>query len=124
MPVYCTGVGKVLLSGLSNSDFNKIMRKQKFIKYTDNTITDPEELKEELEKIRDRGYATDNQEYMEGLRCVAVPIFNHRGRITCAMSIAGPVSRMRGQEFDLKKAHLLEAAHEISKQMGYGSWHN
>ncbi|MCL2163382.1 MAG: IclR family transcriptional regulator [Oscillospiraceae bacterium] len=119
LPAHCTGLGKVLLSGLQPYDFKKFIRRRSLDKYTDTTITNMERLKEELDRIRAQGYAIDEQEYVEGLRCVAVPIHNHRGDVTCALSVAGPVARMRGQVFEKKKQDVLEAAHEISRQMGY-----
>ena len=119
LPAHCTGVGKVLLSGLTPYEIKKITRKRSMTRYTDTTITSLDKLMDELEKIRTQGYATDEQEFMEGLRCIAAPIYNHKGEITCALSIAGPSSRMRGEEYEMKKQHLLKAAQEISKQMGY-----
>ena len=119
LPAHCTGLGKVLLSGLLPYDFKKYTRVRSLDRYTDTTITSLEGLQEELDRIRAQGFAIDEQEFIEGLRCVAVPIHNHRGEVTCALSIAGPVARMRGQAFEAKLQSLLDAANEISRQMGY-----
>jgi DNA-binding IclR family transcriptional regulator len=119
LPAHCTGVGKALLSGLKPYELNEFAAKRGLDRYTDTTITDLETLKAELELIRSRGYATDDQEYIEGLRCVSVPIFNHKGRVTCALSVAGPVARMRDEAFEEVKRHLLTAAREVSRQMDY-----
>jgi len=119
LPAHCTGLGKVLLSGLKPYDLKKIIRKRQLIRHTETTITEFDHLTAELEKIRAQGYAIDEQEFMEGLRCVAAPIYSYRGNVICALSIAGPVSRMRGDKFEAKKRYLLQAAREISNQMGY-----
>lgn len=119
LPAHCTGVGKALLSGLKPYELSEFVAKRGLASYTDTTITDAEALRAELELIRSRGYATDDQEYIEGLRCVAVPIFNHKGRVTCALSVAGPVSRMREEALEEIKGHLLTAAREVSRQMDY-----
>lgn len=119
MPAHCTGVGKVLLSGLNPYELNKFYRRRKLEKYTDTTVTDFEELKIQLEKIKAAGFAVDNQEYMEGLKCVAAPIYDHKGNITSTMSIAGPLSRMRDNDFEVKKNYLMAACKQISEKLGY-----
>jgi DNA-binding IclR family transcriptional regulator len=119
LPAYCTGVGKVLLAGLSSTAFKKYAKGRDFVQYTATTITDLDALKAELNKIRSQGYATDEQEYLEGLRCIAAPIFNHKGEVTSAISVAGPLLRMKGDTFEEKKWYVLDVANNISKQMGY-----
>jgi DNA-binding IclR family transcriptional regulator len=119
LPAYCTGVGKVLLAGLNPVAFKKYAKGRDFVQYTANTITELDVLKAELNNIRSQGYAIDEQEYLEGLRCIAAPIFNHKGEVTSALSVAGPLLRMKGETFEEKKRHILDAARNVSKQMGY-----
>jgi len=119
LPAYCTGLGKVLLSGLSKQEFQQMLRKKELKSHTSYTITDPNVLWKELETIRSCGYAEDDQEYIEGLRCVAAPILNCEGTIVAALSISGPVSRMQNGKFEQCKMSLIKAGNEISEQMGY-----
>ena len=119
LPAHCTGVGKVLLSGLTQYELKKLVRKRGLEKYTKYTITDIETLQREIDKVREQGFAADEQEYTEGLRCVAAPIYNNKGEITSALSIAGPLAQMLGSAYEIGKRRLIMATYEISKQMGY-----
>jgi DNA-binding IclR family transcriptional regulator len=93
-PAYCTGVGKVLLAGLTNEELNRLLATIEFRPITPNTITNSFALMEEITKIRQDGYATDNGEIDEGLSCVAAPIRNHLGVVTAAISLSGPMARV------------------------------
>ena len=81
--------GKVLLSQLSRDEVYEVYGSNRFPAYTKNTITDLERLMKELAHIRESGYAIDDEEYYEGIRCVAAPIKNGRGEIVAALSITG-----------------------------------
>lgn len=122
LPAHCTGVGKALLSGLSRHDLKQTVEKKGLKQYTPNTITTFSRLKEEMNTIREVGYAVDNEEFVEGLKCVAAPVFNHIGKVTATLSISGPVSRMRDKDFEQKKNYLMQAVKEISLQLGYQSY--
>jgi DNA-binding IclR family transcriptional regulator len=93
LELYCTGVGKVLLAHVSNDRLMKYVESGEFIKLTDNTIVDPTKIMAELENIKARGYAVDDEEFQEGLRCLAVPV--NLGEKTFALSVSGPTSRIR-----------------------------
>jgi len=119
LPAYCTGLGKALLSGMSRLELQCYVSAKGLAKKTENTITTFDGLWKEMQLIRLRGYAIDEQEFVEGLRCCAAPIRNHAGAIVSAISISGPISRIQGEKFDLCKKTLQKAAEEISLQMGY-----
>ncbi|WP_088552628.1 IclR family transcriptional regulator [Calderihabitans maritimus] len=119
LPAHCTGVGKVLLAYSSPSEVRRIIAEKGLRRFTKNTITDPEKLAEDLARIRQQGYAVDNEEIMDSLRCVAAPIRNHEGRVIAAMSIAGPVARLSGERFQKMVKLVVETAHEISRALGY-----
>lgn len=119
LPAHCTALGKALLSGLNERDFRYMVRRKGLKRYTEFTVTDPDRLWADMERIRGCGYAVDEQEYVEGLRCVAVPIRNHAGHIAAALSISGPVSRMRDEKVDRCKISLKKAGAAISARMGY-----
>lgn len=119
LPAHCTGLGKALLSGLSRLELQFMVKNKGLSKHTESTITNFDDLWKEMKLIKSRGYAMDEQEFVEGLRCVAVPIFNHSGEIAAALSISGPVSRMRDEKIERGMECLLKAAAEISERMGY-----
>src|SRR5271154_5779377 len=85
---------------------------------TKNTITNVLALKRELETIRERGYAIDNEEIEDGVRCIAAPILNARGRAVAAVSISGPSSRITPARFQLIGKAMVEAARELSTRLG------
>ena len=117
-PAYCTGVGKALLAFLSDEELQKRFLSIKLTRYTDSTITDVKSLRAELAEVRRKGFAIDQEEHEVGVKCVAVPIFDHKG-IAAAMSVSGPIERM---DQHTKEGGLIEklqqAAAEISVQMG------
>ncbi len=118
-PVHCTGVGKILLSGLDNTEVESILKEKGMRKYTENTITDLSEFKAHLEEVRQRGYALDEREHEEGIRCIAVPIHDLKGRIIAAISVSGPVMRFTNERVEDLKAELLKTSHNISYQLGH-----
>ncbi len=74
-PIHCTSVGKAMLA-LPEDRINDIIRRTKFEKFTHRTIATAEALRAEIEKTRRRGYAVDDEELEEGLRCIAVPLLD------------------------------------------------
>ncbi len=81
--------------------------------YTANTITDWPSLLQELEVVRQKGYAVDREELEIGLTCVAAPIFNREGKIQAAISLAGPVARIRGE----RVKEMIEAVRQTAQAM-------
>jgi IclR family acetate operon transcriptional repressor len=88
-PMYCTGLGKAMLAFLPPAQQEQYLPSEPFPRYTPNTITDPDELKRELQRTRERGYATDREETIIGMQCIAVPILNHFQQPVAAISIVG-----------------------------------
>jgi DNA-binding IclR family transcriptional regulator len=119
LPVHCSGLGKALLSGLSDEEITRLLDKKGMAKYTETTITSVRDFLAEMGRVRCKGYASDKQEFMIGLRCVAAPIHNINGKVTCAISISGPISRMTGDLLEAKRTHLMKAARAISEKLGY-----
>lgn len=96
--LHCLSLGKAMLAHMSEERINKIIEKHGLPEYTDQTITTREELMAELEEIRERGYAFDEEEKIEGIRCIAAPVLEY-GEIFGAISVSGPTTRMRGDFF-------------------------
>ncbi|WP_132995227.1 IclR family transcriptional regulator [Sporanaerobacter acetigenes] len=118
LPGYCTGMGKVLLAGMLDDELKEKIFSFDLKKNTDTTITDPNELIEELNKIRQQGYAEDLEESEVGLVCYAAPIKNIDGNVTAAISFSGPALRMQQNREELISA-IKKAAEEISEKIGY-----
>ncbi|MDA8227433.1 MAG: IclR family transcriptional regulator [Desulfitobacterium hafniense] len=115
---HCTGVGKALLAYKSREELMKILP-DKLERLTEQTITDKEELIAHLQEVYQRGYAIDDEENAEGLRCVAAPIFDHRGKAVAAISVAGPSVRITKERIGGFVAIIREAAVQISVRLGY-----
>ncbi len=118
-PSYATSTGKILLSELSNDEVHRMFHKVKFTPYTDNTITSIDELINELEIIREQGYAIDNEELEEGVYCIAVPIKDYHSRSVASFTIIAPSFRVNDDSLASVLPLMQDRAHQISKALGY-----
>jgi DNA-binding IclR family transcriptional regulator len=119
-PAHSCAVGKVLLSHLSEDELNHIIEEKGLPKRTENTITDPIRLKEQLKSVRVQGYAIDDEENERGIRCVAAPIYNEVGRPVAAVSISGPAFRITKRVIQERlKREVMETALKISQRLGF-----
>jgi IclR family KDG regulon transcriptional repressor len=119
VPAHCTALGKAFLAFLSDHDLEEFFSSESLEKYTDNTITDPNLLREALHKIRGDGYAVENEEYQLGGNCVAFPVHNHRGETVAAVSVSIPNSRYTPEKVQGILAATKNAARNISASLGY-----
>lgn len=120
-PMHCTAVGKLLLLGDSLQQLHQYVAAQGLPALTPHTITTLNGLLAELDRVREQGYALDNEEYESGARCVAAPIYDYTGRIIAGFSVSGPANRMTDEHIYEKLPYLLDAAAQVSLQMGYGA---
>ena len=118
-PLYCTGVGKVLLAYQNAEKIRRYLQTTEFQKFTEHTIVNPDDLTLELEKIRLSGIAYDNEEHELGVRCVAAPLFDRRGEVIAALSISGPTIRIPDEKLLFMEELVKKAAYEISAKIGY-----
>ncbi len=116
---HSTALGKALLAYLPESERQAIVAQHGLPALTPRTITTVEQLQEELARVRHRGYAIDDIENEEGVRCVAAPIFNYRGEPIAAISISGPADRMPYGQMELMGKELLAGTRAISRRLGY-----
>ncbi len=118
LPAYCTSMGRVLLSGLSEEDVDAVLRKSRVRSLTSRTITDPHELKRVIDEVRLRGWAVVNQELEEGLVSISAPIRDRDGRIIAAMNVSGQANRTPASQM-VKRflPPLRAAARQISDLM-------
>lgn len=120
VPVHCSSVGKVLLAHLSENVLDGIIKEKGLSKRTKNTITNPESLKAHLKMVRTQGYAIDDEENEEGIRCVGAPIFNQEGQMIAAISISGPTVRITRKLIqDIYRKEIIKTASAISRELGY-----
>ncbi len=117
-PAHATNLGKVLLADLPRERVEAIIAERGLAAYTSQTITDPIELEADLELIRRRGYAVDNEEYDEGLRCIGAPVRDHSGRVVAALGIGGPVTRITPERVEELGGLVMTAARGLSRRLG------
>jgi IclR family acetate operon transcriptional repressor len=119
-PLYCTGCGKVILASRPAEAVDALLGAP-MRRHTSHTITTREALEVELERIRRDGFALDNEEMEEGVRCVAVPVFDRRGAVAAALSVSGPTTRMTLQRAMSIAPVAKGIALELSQALGYQS---
>jgi IclR family KDG regulon transcriptional repressor len=117
-PPHCTAAGKALLAYMTDDELNEIVRKNGQRQYTQFTITQLADLKENLRLIRQRGYAVDHQELERGLSGVAAPVLSAHERVIAAVGIAGPTLRFRGKELAQKVSLVTEIAARLAMGLG------
>ncbi len=118
-PLYCTSVGKAILAFLKEEEIERIIAQYGLPRMTENTITEPHLMREELAKIKRLGYAVDNMEHEAGLRCCGAPIFNSKGEVVASLSISGPANRITEAGVIEIAPLVISAANEISHKLGH-----
>lgn len=114
VPAYCSASGKLLLAMLPRDERAALIRAMHFHRFTANTLTDPQLLESELDRIAHKGIAVDNEEFVIGIACVAAPVIDEQGQCIAAVAVHAPVSRTplpRALEF---VPRLQEAAKELA----------
>lgn len=120
LPMHCTAMGKVLLAFSDNEEtLNNIIEKGKLKKFTKNTITKKNILIEELEDIRNKGYAIDNEEVQTGLCCIAAPIRDYTGRVIAAISVSGLKPVFNARRISSLASNVVKSAQYISRDLGH-----
>ncbi len=119
MPMYCTSVGKAILSFLPEDEVNRIIEEFPLAPINVHTITDVEILKEKLQQGRQRGYSIDNEEHELGVYCLGAPIFNEKGEVFASCSVSGSDKQILGEKLEAYSAGLCYTAQEISRRMGF-----
>jgi len=118
--LHCTGVGKMILSGLPDNEIKNIIDRTGLPKFTENTITSWESLQNDIQLIRSRGYSLDQEEHESGIYCISAPIYDYTGEIVAGFSVSGPTERVtEGISSNHYKKHVLETSRTISELMGY-----
>ncbi len=118
-PLYCTGVGKALLAWADPADVAALFRDGPLQAYTPRTITDPERLAAELDRVRAAGFALDDEERELGVRCIAAPIRGRAGQVVAALSLSAPASRLSDARVAELAPRVMATARAISRNLGW-----
>lgn len=119
-PLYSTGIGKAILAYADAQVVDAVVATG-LLRRTPNTITSESGLRRELERVRQQGYAVDNIENEEGIRCIAAPVMNHKGECIAGISVAGPSFRMTKKRIQSLCPSVLDSALELCRLVGYES---
>jgi IclR family KDG regulon transcriptional repressor len=120
LPAYCSAAGKAQLAYLNEEELDNYFADKEIRRFTQNTVTDVDELKRELKKVTELGYSIDNEELDTGVRCVGAPVRDYTRRIVGAVSISGPSMRLSLERIEKELVPLAkEAAEQISVKLGY-----
>ena len=120
--LYCSSMGKAILAFLPSGERDTILEQISPLKaFTPNTITERDALLNELDRVRGQGYAIDDIEGEDNVRCVGAPILDHVGRPFAAMSLSGPAFRLSVEDLHKLSSLVVDVTQRISRQMGYAS---
>ena len=117
IPLYCSGVGKAMVAEMDEWEIEEIWNNSEIIRLTPYTITDHDDFKMELDEIRRRGYALDNEENETGVRCIACSLKEPAGGARHAFSISAPVSRMDNDRIRELADSVLKVREEIAEKL-------
>ena len=114
VPAYCTSMGKLLLAHMPKRRRDHFLSVTHLHPYTPHTMTDPAALEAQFAEIRSQGYSLDDQEFLAGVVCVAVPVHDARGQVCSAIAASAPLARMPVDKAVGHVELLTRAAAEIS----------
>ncbi len=117
-PMYCTGTGKVMLAYRAPEEAEPVLAAP-MRRYTPKTIVTRATLEHELAIVRKNGFCVDNEEMEDGVRCLAVPIFDRRAVCIGALSVSGPTTRLTAERVDKLAPTAKTIALELSRQLGF-----
>jgi DNA-binding IclR family transcriptional regulator len=112
-PLHCTALGKVLLA------FGEAAIPETLERYTAHTITSKKNLRRHLEEVRQAGYAIDDEEFDVDVRCIAVPVFDFRGKVVGSIGISGPGSRLSLEKLPKVAVKVVEIGRSLSDRMAF-----
>jgi IclR family transcriptional regulator, acetate operon repressor len=116
--MHCSGAGKAILAWLAERDVGKVLERHGLPRATERTLATPKSLRADLEQVRHRGYAVDDEEHAVGLRCVAAPILNEHGAPLAGLSVSGPTARIPDHRLSLLGAMVAAAAQATTAEVG------
>lgn len=120
VPLYCTAMGKLFTANLPEAQRERVVSATRFLKLTNNTIMDADRLRGELAVIREQGYAIDDEEFIVGVFCIAVPVRDARGRVIAGLAVQGPQARLPRERVGECLPVLREAADQLTAVLAGG----
>ncbi len=117
-PIHVSAVGKAIWSHLPAAAQDRLFDLSDCAPLTSKTLTDTSQIRAELQLTKDRGYAIDDEETFDGVRCVAAPVRNHRGEIIAAMGISGPSTRLTRERVHMYGIYLRDLSQDFSVSLG------
>lgn len=120
-PLHCTSIGKALLAFQDVRQIEAVIANG-LPQLASKTITDSNAFRKELHRVRSQGYAIDDHEFSDNMRCIAAPVFERGGRVQMGISISGPDTRFTLDKLEELKDPLLEASRELSERLGGIPW--
>ncbi|CUH42669.1 IclR family transcriptional regulator [Ruegeria atlantica] len=118
---HTSGVGKAIMAFMNEAALESFLTPQILVQQTPNSITDAQELKAELCKTRERGWALDDEERFLGMRCIAAPIFDSLGKVVAGVSVSGPIARFPDHKLEGLATLVVKAAATISDKLTHSS---
>ncbi len=118
IPLYCTAIGKNLLSDLEEQEIKQYLDRNKIIPFTKYTLN-KEELYEQLNTVKLQGWSEDNQEHEEGINCLGAPIRDFSGKVVAALSISWPSFRFKKIDKQDAVNKTIEVCDKISSLLGF-----
>jgi IclR family acetate operon transcriptional repressor len=115
---HATATGKAILAWLPPTELDRIVSEKGLVAFTPNTITDLDQLKEELRHTRRNGFAMDREEFQPGVICIGAAVRDHAGAVVASISVSSPVFRATPDYLDQIRVHLLAATDELSIELG------
>lgn len=116
--LHCSGAGKAMLAHMRDDELSRILQAHGLARVTDRTLDTPRRLRADLEIVRERGYAIDDEEHEIGLRCIAAAIVDEHDRPVAAVSLSGPTARLTDAEVATLGPLVARAAATISAAYG------
>jgi DNA-binding IclR family transcriptional regulator len=117
-PIYCTAVGKVLSAWLPERDVEAILSRTRFVAFTPKTIASADAFRRELARVRNGGFALDNEEHLLGIRCVAVPVRDHTGEVCAALCVIAPAHQLARRQQEAVRSAACAVADRLSVRLG------
>jgi DNA-binding IclR family transcriptional regulator len=119
-PLHCTAIGKVLLAALPQTRVQMLLAEMPLEAFTPRTITRKGQLVRELSLVRSQGYAIDDEEFSQGIRCVAAPVRSFSQQVVGALGVAGPIWSIPPERVPALVEAVTAAADRFSARLGYG----
>jgi DNA-binding IclR family transcriptional regulator len=118
VPLYCTSHGKALLADFDEQSLGALFGDKPLQAWTRNTVLSTAKLARHCEEIRVRGYATDESEFLDGVRCIAAPIRDRAGLVIASIGISAPIARFPAEREKEFAGHVTAAALQIGELIG------